>query len=155
MKPATRWALFVGASVLFAAWIGWLVVLAVTASRPVVVHRAQVLVSDANVIAQVDALDGPVTVKKVLRTFLPEGVLTEGQQITVANLKQCQGDWSGPGEYLLILSRRPAADGFEFKVNVPLPAELGLDREKPFSKLPHIYRATPDVLAQLQQLTAP
>jgi hypothetical protein len=164
MKPPMRWVLFGVASAVFLVWIGWLGYLAVSQGQlglvgkqaPPVLQRGQVLVSDVDVLAQVDALDKPVTVKKVLRAPFKEGP-REGDQLKLENLNQCdKKDWSGPGEYVIPLSLQPGGGPPEYLVTKVKARELGLyDPSNNAPLVPHVYRATPETLAQLKQLTGP
>jgi hypothetical protein len=157
MKPRTRWVLFGLSAAAFLAWVGWLGYLAVAQGQlaligkqaPPIINRGQILVSDADVLAQVDALDKPVTVKKVLRAPFKRGP-SEGAKLTLQNLGQCEKDWYGPGEYVLPLS----ASGGDYLVTRVDAKELGLHSTSNFL-VPHIYRATPETLAQMKQLTGP
>jgi hypothetical protein len=165
MKPRTYWRLFIVSAAVFLAWVGWLGYLAVGQGQlglvgkqaPPVLQRGQVLVSDVDVLAQVDALNQPVTVKKVLRAPFKKGP-AEGEKLTLANLNQCdKKDWSGPGEYVIPLSAYPAAGGgTDFLVTRVEARLLGLhDLPNNPQFVPHVYRATPETLAQLKQLTGP
>ena len=108
-------------------------------------------------LAQVDALNQPVTVKKVLRAPFKKGP-AEGEKLTLANLNQCdKKDWSGTGEYVIPLSAYPGpGGGTDFLVTRVEARLLGLhDLPNNPQFLPHVYRATPETLAQLKQLTGP
>src|SRR5262249_15048261 len=105
--------------VLFVGWLGYLGYQVLTRphtedGRPLVVSRPQALVSQLDVVADVPDTDGTVTVRQVL--WPPEGApVQEGDKIKVTNLGDCrptprpgekgtpQPDFSGPGEYLLLL----------------------------------------------------
>jgi hypothetical protein len=102
----------VATAVLFFGWLGWLAYL--VATRPVILLRTQVLVADAVVIAQVDDLDRPVTVREITRARSPqESEALLAQPIHITNLSKCQADWQGPGEYILPLLFNPEAVAFE------------------------------------------
>jgi hypothetical protein len=158
-SPVARFVLALG---LFAGWVGWLGYLAATKARPVVLSRPQLMVSDADVLAEVSALDVPVVVKEVLHS---KGVgLAVGDSLDVPNLKACRRlprgnekvedvplDWTGPGTYLLPLKKTD--DGFAV-VDVPpspgYPPEGA--REKGFVRgFPRIYRVDDDLLARYRE----
>src|SRR5437773_2064431 len=102
------------ASLLFVGWIGWLVYLAKFKSKPIVLSRPQLLVSDLDIIAQVDAPGKEVVIKEVYAwrsTIDPPAV---GSRIEVVNLDKCHRvphddekekedaiprDWQGAGLY--------------------------------------------------------
>jgi hypothetical protein len=96
-------AFLVLSAVLLGGWIAYLLYLALTTRHPVVLSRPQFLVSDTDVTAQVDSLDGPVTVVKVHHLANPTASLDPGKTIAVENLTECQVDWRGPGPYILPL----------------------------------------------------
>lgn len=161
MSTRLAWLRFVLACLLFAGWIGWLGFLAATRRNPVVLSRPQLLVSDVDVVAEVDDPDRPVVVHKVLvsRAGL---AFAAGDTLTVTNLKDCRRqrrsreeqaadvpkDWTGPGLYLLPLrARKNAPDTFEVVVVPPSP---GYPRED--IPTPRIYPATPEVLAEYEQV---
>src|SRR5437870_5516115 len=106
------------ASVLFAGWIGWLVYLAATKSRPIVLSRPQLLVSDLDVIAQVDDPTQKVVIEEVYAWRGQEDPPAVGATLDVANLDKCHRvprddesdndvprDWRGPGLYILPLHK--------------------------------------------------
>src|SRR4051794_27467537 len=109
--PAARLRLVLAAT-LFLLWIGWLGYLALTAARPVIVSRPQLLVSALDVRAAVAAADdgSPLPAVTVLEVLYPPG--KQPQHLSVTNLGQCQG-WEGPGEYLLPLI--PSGDGTTYQ----------------------------------------
>jgi hypothetical protein len=170
MKPAVvRLAL---AALLFACWIGYLAYQVATLPRtptgqPLVVSRPQVLVSDLDVIAQVDSLDGPVTVQQVLYPDRKE--YERLKTIRVTNLAECRGpsrdfragagpqDWTRPDRYLLPL--RPVSDGKEGKDQVfevvPTPPSPGYPPVSGKAGPPRVYPATEQVLAQYRRVRKP
>src|SRR5437762_9693061 len=96
------------ASLLFAAWVGWLGYQAWSRGRdsPILSH-SQFLVSTLDVIADVKATadgrpDPAVTVREVHWPATPTDLV--GKTITVANLSSSFG-YRGPGEYILPLVR--------------------------------------------------
>lgn len=132
------WLRFLLTAALFLGWIGYLAYLVANRpltpdEQPLVLSRAQLLASDIDVIAHVEAPDQPVRIVKVLwldeATLLaraPErlranwpalkAMLAEGRELKVENLGESQAraagpeapdpkkDFSGPGEYLIPLS---------------------------------------------------
>jgi hypothetical protein len=133
---------------LFIAWIGVLALLAATTSRPTVLSRAQFLVSDYDVIAQLsEGSRGPAreaTVEDVHWSRKPDESLT-GKKIIIQNLEQCQG-WDGPGQYILPLKKTN-----EDRLVVAAPAmSPGFE---PIKVRPRIYRATPETLRQLNSIS--
>jgi hypothetical protein len=172
MKPAVvRLAV---TALLFACWIGYEAYQVATrprtpAGQPLVVSRPQILVSDFDVIVQVDGLDKPVLVEQVLYAARKEFEGLAGQKIRVTNLAECRGpsrdfrpdagppDWTGSGRYLLPL--HPVADGKEgqeevFEV-VPTPASPGYPPVSGKVGPPRIYPANDEVLAQYHQVPKP
>lgn len=145
------WLLGIAASA-FAAWIGWLAFLVLATSRPIVLSRAQFLVSSLDVIAVVH--DGKGTEARVEQVHWPKTAAAqrlEGMQISVANLRQCEG-WEGPGEYILPL----AGDGKGGYQVVPTPPSPGFEPSLagPAGR-PRVYRLTKSTQRQLELLKKP
>jgi hypothetical protein len=132
---------------LFVAWISILALLAATSSQPVVLSRPQFLVSNLDVIVQIDGNDKnePSREVTVIELHWPqnEKAVWEGRKITVMNLSQCAG-WEGPGLYILPLEKK----GDSFVVAWPAPSP-GFE---PSKAKPHIYRETPETLRQLKAI---
>ncbi len=146
---------FLGAIVLFLAWLGWLGYLSITTQNPVVLSRPQFLVSALDVVIDLDRIpDGPhqVTVKKVLWAMSPEGRKLENTPITITNLDRAAG-WTGPGEYLLPL----IPDGPAGRYQVPAtPRSPGFEPDpRTEAGKPRIYPATEKTLRQHQTLARP
>ena len=157
-RPAVRVAL---ACLLFAGWLGYLIFLALTSTRPVVLSRPQLLVSPLDVVARVDNLAGKVVVKKVLYPRDGKGVKppAEEQSITVVNLKDCKRvarededprdvptDWKGPGLYLLPLK---PVDGDSYQVVVVPPSPgFPVGHRKVVTPTPRLYPANEEALRQ-------
>ena len=129
---------------LYLAWIGWLAFLALTTRHPVVLSRPQLLVSNLDVSAKVDSLDGPVTICTVFSTPQTGDAAREGAQIEVQNLTSCDKDWHGPGRYLLPLNHAPGSGNFRV---VAIPRSPGFPGD-----LPRIYPDTPQTRAHLEQI---
>ncbi len=144
-----RWRVAVPAA-LYLGWLGWLLYLALTASRPVVVSRPQLLASTLDVIAEVRAADGRpdarVTVREV--HYPPSESGLAGQTLTVTNLADMGSEdgWAGPGAYILPLVK----DGDAYRVATPAPSP-GFPPTSPHAR-PRIYPATPETLHQLDDV---
>jgi hypothetical protein len=135
------------------AFVGWMIFLGFEArqkSNPVVVSRAQLLVSQFEVEVDLEAepkepQPAEVTVRDVLYSAeepKPKGV------IAVTNLNRTQG-YVGPGAYLLPLVRH----GNQFEV-AGYPPDPGLPAFHEPPK-PRIYPLTSNVRQQYQQIRSP
>jgi hypothetical protein len=163
-QPAIRRRTLVGlalSAVVFLGWIGYLAFLVYTTHHPrsVVLSRPQLLNADLDVVARVNDPSGPVTVRAVEWVRAGLQPPAEGESLRVTNLKQCLVDNEEtrslpPGEYLLPLKR--VGDDFEVAPTAPSPGYPPPDPVLPRPKdgPPRIYRATPAVLKQLEQLHA-
>jgi hypothetical protein len=110
-----------------------------------------VLVSTLDVRAHVAAKeDGrPAPQVTVLEVFYPkQGGSPPGTKLTVTNLDTCVG-WEGEGEYLLLLV--PGPGGSDYAV-ARTPRSPGID---PKQVVPRIYRYTPSLRWQLDQVGKP
>ena len=143
----------VGASVLFAGWIGYLIFLAMTAADPVVLSRPQFLVADLVVVAEVDDPDSQkVIVKEVCASTLPGLKPPKGKELKVTNLRL----WSEPflslplpkGRYILPLVKVPNSETFKVAAIPPSPGFPPPGGSRPS----RIYPATEQTLAQLKQI---
>jgi hypothetical protein len=141
------------AALLFFAWIGWLAYLAakVTLEPPLVLSRPQFLVSNLDVVAQVEQIpdhDDKLTTVNVVQVYYPPGEKAlEGKTIQVAGLAGCHKDWKGPGQYIVPLVR----SGDKYFV-AAVPHSPGFP---PAGEQPHrcrIYPANPQTLAQLKSI---
>jgi hypothetical protein len=154
---------------LYAAWIAFLLVLALTTRNPVVLSRPQIMAATLDVRAQVD--DPASRKAKVVEVLWPEsekGKL-EGQEIVVDNLPQCVRSeredatekerekkdprtenerWTKPGEYLLPLE---ATGKGGYRVATPLPSP-GFN---PSAYKPHIYPWTEETQRQFEAMPKP
>jgi hypothetical protein len=133
---------------LFTIWIGYLGSLAYNKwQTPVVIlARPQFLVSDLDVIAQVDSLDAVVVIQEI-RFRRPE-LAEPPKEIRIANLQDCavnqkDGIWTRPGSYILPLTKK-ADDTYE--ITMP-PRSPGAPRLPPL-----IYEAQADTKAQLRDI---
>jgi hypothetical protein len=153
MKPS-RVRLAVCA-LLFLGWIGWLVYLSATTSRPVVLSRPQFLAADLYVLAEVhagpkgpDAPDAEVTVREIV--WPGPGMDLAGRPLVIPNLPQSgpkQG-WNGPGEYILPLTQKKQKGREVYQVT-PIPRSPGYSRhETP------IYPANATARRELKDLIA-
>src|SRR5437899_3319878 len=134
---------------LFVMWIGWLAYLAITSTPPVVLSRAQFLVSKLDIIAEVHAHNGKpdpdVEVREVHWPAKGNDPLV-GKKITIVNLRQCEG-WKKPGLYILPLGKETPSgkNGDEYEV-ANIPPSPGFTPKK---NNPRIYPKTPETLRQL------
>jgi hypothetical protein len=109
MKPS-RVRLAVCA-LLFLGWIGWLVYLSATTTRPVVLSRPQFLASSLYVVAELHADpkgDNAPAAEATIRDIVwpPSGEERPGKKVIIANLpKSGEQGWTGPGEYILPLTK--------------------------------------------------
>jgi len=116
-------------------------------TRPVILSRPQFLVSNLDVIAQVEqGKDGPAREVTIKEVHWPAGQNDnlKGKKITVVNLEQCRG-WEGPGHYILPL-RKTDKDAY---VVVTPAMSPGFEPIKP---KPRIYPETPETLRQLNSI---
>src|SRR5262245_999175 len=127
MRSGKVWLMIPAAA--FAAWIGWLVYLAATTTRPVVLSRPQFLAADLYVLADLHPTaakaGAPAEEATVRHVVWPADKGQVGERIVVKNLPECdrsQG-WAGPGEYILALSRLRENNGV-YQVT-PLPRSPG------------------------------
>jgi hypothetical protein len=150
------------AAVLFIAWIGWLGYLAFTSGtqpisriQPIVLSRAQFLVSTLDVIAEIggdeQTRSDKVTIKEV---HWPASAADELKNATirVTNLSGCDG-WQGPGEYILAL----VPDGKDYQV-AATPVSPGFPPHAHSSgstAFYRIYKRTVDTMAQLATIAKP
>jgi hypothetical protein len=145
MSAAARLLLAIA---LFAAWIGYLLYLVGMAQRPIVLSRPQLLVSNLDVIADVEGegqLPTKVTVRQVHFPQAGEVQKLVGSTIPVSNLSQCEG-WTSPGRYIV-----PLLAGTKDTYRVaPLPPSPGLVLGHP-----RIYPVTPETLEQLSVIRKP
>ncbi|MCC6420402.1 MAG: hypothetical protein IT429_19370 [Gemmataceae bacterium] len=149
------------AALLFVGWVGFLVYLAATTTRPVVLSRPQFLAADLYVIATLqrgpgkEDAPGPTATVRVVAWAPPGEKLKAGETITVHNLPLCGPafGWEGPGDYILPLER--ARDGSVYRV-AATPRSPGYYAPDPTTRLApaRIYPATPTARRELQDLTA-
>jgi hypothetical protein len=165
--PAAWRLILVGA--VFAGWIGYLGYLVYMQSRPtaaIVLSRPQLLISDVDVIAEVDGNSEPaqVRVKEVLYVRKKEGAGKQtaapeaGKAIEVYGIKRSghhnartgkhEPDFTGPHTYLLPL--RAVGDN-RYEV-VPIPYSPGYPLQP---GPPRIYPDSPEIRAQYQQIPRP
>ena len=132
----------IASALAFVLWISYLIFLTVTARNPIVLSRAQFLVSTLDVIAEVDNLEGRKV--KVVEVRWPKGDPhhVQGQDLTVTNLPECDG-WKGQGKYILALTSQNSIYNV---VSVPRsPGFLGGQR-------PMIYPLTAETEKQLEEI---
>jgi hypothetical protein len=151
MRARALWLIVT--AVLFAAWLGWLTYLAATTSRPIVLSRAQLLVSTIDVIADVPEKDGrPADQATVTEVHWPSDGAEQklvGKTIRVVNLADCEFKWTGPGRYILPLVK----DGDAFRV-ATIPPSPGFDSDMQ-GQQPRIYPLSPQTFEQLETIPKP
>jgi hypothetical protein len=133
---------------LFVAWLSYLGYLVAVTRDTIVLSRPQIIVSNLCVLAKLEERNGrPAPEAQVTRVLwsADDAKALQGQTLTVADLAKVDKDsgWSGPGEYLLPLTKETS-----YEVT-PLP------RAPEFPARQHdirIYRATDDVLRQFHEL---
>jgi len=113
---------------LFAAWIAWLGYLALPSTTPrEVLSHAQFLVSQVDVIAQVEAADSgkPNPLARIEEVHWPAGKAQElvGQTIRITNLGSFVQGWNGSGSYILPLQ----ANGTDYQI-AAVPRSPGFER---------------------------
>jgi hypothetical protein len=103
-----RWRLIL-AALAFVGWLSYLGYAALSKNHGPVISRAQAAAAKYAVVAEVEAgADGvPLKQVKVVRALSENGP-KEGTQIDVENLPRAkEGGFTGPGEYLLLLTEPP------------------------------------------------
>jgi hypothetical protein len=142
-------ALRLGVAVaLFAGWIGWLAYLSATASRPLVLSRPQFLVSDLDVIAEVNHIEPPeITIREVRWSKATQDRQLVNKTVSVKNLAECKEDWAGPGAYVLPL----LSESNGRYLVAPVPRSPGF----PGPGRPRIYPDTPQTRHQLNGIPKP
>ncbi|HEV3443336.1 MAG TPA: hypothetical protein VG099_01780 [Gemmataceae bacterium] len=141
------------AALLFFAWIGWLAYLAakVSLDPPIVLSRPQFLVSNLDVIAEVDQIpdrdDQPTSVKVIEVHYPPGEKALQGKVIQVAGLARCRKDWKGPGQYILPLVR---SDDKYFIAAIP--HSPGFPPSTDQARSCRIYPVNPQTMAQLNSM---
>jgi hypothetical protein len=175
-KPAVWPAIVTG--LLFVGWIGYLAYLVLElqsgpGGTPMVLSRPQFLVSELDVVTELDDDSGKAVVKEVLFPKTAESSELVGQTIQVTNLKDCKpfprerqkesdgpSDFTRPGLYILPL-RSPTGEKQVQKLNyevVPTPGSPGYPVKRKSTNAagpPRIYPANKEALAQYRQIAKP
>jgi hypothetical protein len=151
MRARALWLIVT--AVLFAAWLGWLTYLAATTARPIVLSRAQLLVSTIDLIADVPEKGGrPADKVTVVEVHWPTGAPEQrlvGKTIRVVNLPDCEFKWTGPGRYILPLVK----EGDDLRV-AAIPPSPGFDTDMQGQQA-RIYPVLPQTLEQLETIHKP
>ncbi len=137
------------AVILFLGWIGWLVYLTVVGTPRPQVSRSQLLVSNLDVVAQIDQLEGnppKIEIKEVHWPHTKQAKnLEHDATVEVPNLPSCDG-WKGPGRYIV-----PLITDWHGSFQVaPLPPSPGFE-----SARPKIYLANPETVKLLDEISKP
>jgi hypothetical protein len=138
---------------LFVAWLGYLSYLVAVTRETIVLSRPQILVSNLCVLAKLEERNGRPAPEAQLTEVLWAAANADalrGQTLTIANLADVDKElgWTGPGEYLLPLTKRILGKEVSYEVTA-------LPRTPEFPARAHdirIYRATADVLRQFHEL---
>jgi hypothetical protein len=136
----------IATAALFVAWLGWLLYLVTITDRPqIVLSRPQFLISELDVVAQVDGFNWPILVQDVQN---PESARDQkGAKIFVDNLDEhCKG-YDGPGVYILPLVNVTKSGEAQTASVALTPPSPGYPAGPP-----RIYRATPETLSQLRHI---
>jgi hypothetical protein len=171
MKPLV--ARFLLTVVLFVGWLGFLAYQVATRpvlpdDQPLVLSRPQILTSEVDILAELPAPppdaepDGSTKVK--VKKVLYGSAVTEGQEIKILNLHECQAlvprgvtvprDWSKAGEYLIPLVAQKSAGKDTFLV-APIPPSPGYGALGFRLDVRRIYPATAEALAQYHSIAKP
>ena len=140
----SRWALPL-AAVCVLVWLAILVAMAVRTANPVTVNRAQLLESDALVVAVAEPSSGSAARTVTLRVERKIAGVAVPQTVVVP--------WPDPGRfsagtaYLVPLRRTEDRTGF-----LVTPAPMPSDSKRPISDWEFIYPATPDVLRHVEAI---
>ena len=135
-------------SLLFATWLGWMAFLALTATRPIVISRPQLLISQIDVVAEVQAKAGqPGPEVNVRLVHWPPSLQKKlvNSTIHVQNLENCNG-WKGEGIYILPLIK----EGDRYRV-AGIPPSPGFPTRRSDER-PRIYPWTPQTQYQLEHI---
>jgi len=134
------------AVILFAGWIAWLIYLAVVGTPRPLVSRSQLLVSNLDIVAQIDQLAGNPPKIEIGQVHWPQAKQAlVGTSIEVPNLPSCDG-WKGPGQYIIPL----ITDWHGSYQVAPLGPSPGFE-----SARPRIYPANPETRRQLDEISKP
>lgn len=144
---------FAAALVVFLAWLGWLLWLALDTSKPIVLAEPQFLVSSLDVIASVPEIHDGINEVEIRNVHWPEQqkLHLEGKKVIVNNLAQCKDDWIGPGDYILALM--PAGKD-QYRV-APLPRSPLFSGPSSRQGRPRIYPSTERTRMQLASFKKP
>src|SRR5262245_51091378 len=149
------------AAAAFAFWIVYLIYLVLVTNRPVVhwwppsvsktepefLSRPQFLLSQIDVVAQVDDVKGPVVVREVLYPHTEKAEELINKTIQVEDLAKCgplptrdkeKLDWTGPGLYILPLVHTEQPDVYRVALTGRSPGYPPHSTDKP---PPRIYPA--------------
>jgi hypothetical protein len=139
-----RWRLIL-ASVAFVGWLSYLGYAALMKNRGPVISRAQAAAAKYAVVADVGVKDGkPDRKVKVVETLSRNGP-ANGTEIEVGNLPAAteKGGFTGPGEYLLLLTEPPF---------VVVGQQRSPGNDLAGTGPPQVYRWSDDVRKQYEKL---
>jgi hypothetical protein len=145
MTPRVR---LIVAAAAFLGWLGWLGYAALDKNRGPVVSRAQAAAATTPVRATVEAgPDDKPGPKATVVEALAAGGPAAGTAIEVVNLPDATG-YTGPGDYLLLLTKAHGAEAFRVVGPQPSP---GYESNAAAGK-PTVYRWSEQVRAQANKL---
>ncbi|CAN5246377.1 hypothetical protein BH10PLA2_BH10PLA2_17780 [soil metagenome] len=138
----------------FLAWLGYLLNLAVTTAKPIVLFEPQFLVSSLDVIGNIPSVKDGATEIIVREVHWPttEGARLKDQKLKVTNLSDCKDDWRD-ADALYILPLMP--DGKDTYRIAPLPRSPGFVGAGTRAGRPRIYPVTPETRQRLDQIQKP
>ncbi|MFL5329918.1 MAG: hypothetical protein ACJ8C4_13520 [Gemmataceae bacterium] len=148
--------------VLFAGWVGWLAWQSYGHGRFPIVSRAQILVADIGVIAEVEkGPDGrPLPMVKVISVVWPANAPTDivpadgaqGRKVEINNLPGAQG-FHETGRYVLLLKGK--GEGPYQLAGIPRSPLVDRSRDSKGEPVRFVYPETPEVLGQLREQPEP
>lgn len=141
----SRRVFLVAAAAVFFGWLAWLGVAALGKNRGPVVSRAQAAGATHPVVAALTGDPAPDREATVTEPLTPAGPAA-GATVAVGRLSEAAG-YTGPGEYLLLLTKDATGDGYAVAGRQRSPGYEGGAAEGQV-----VYRWTPAVRAQAKNL---
>jgi hypothetical protein len=141
----------------FLTWIGWLIYLAATTTRPIVLSRPQFLQADLDVIAELAEVENhPDPKVRVVEVYWPKDARDKPLgHIPVPELSELdkhQG-YSGPGRYILPLQKATADKTVHFHL-ARIPRSPGYRARSGSANRYRIYPDNSETRSQLEKIRA-